>query len=294
LLKATYRAVKAVTPEDRVAFGGTFYPAIDARSAAAAGIPLPTGTAADELALPHQGTLDFLAHALASAPELGRYFDAVAFHPYHFPYMAPEVNIPIEGTTETSMVAVRKLLKSRGLGSKPIWITELGWPNNTLAYGAPFRKSASYLVRTFATAWAHGIKNVFWYCYGAGSDWRYNQESAFGIVDSAGNPKPAYSAWLTLDRLVLPLPYVGSSARRMRLPGDGHALTFGTSRRRVTVVWLSPETMYSDQGALPAADGRATVKTPRDTEALIDMSGHRLPVGPTFEASPYPLYVIQG
>jgi hypothetical protein len=293
LLKATYRAVKAVAPDDQVAFGGTFYPAIDPRSAAAAGVPVPVGTPADELALPHQGTLDFLAHALAAAPDLGRYFDAVAYHPYHFPYMAPEVKIPFEGSTETSMVAVRGLLDAHRLGSKPIWITEVGWPNNTLAYGPTFAKSASYLVRTFVTAWAHGIDKVFWYCYGDASDWRYNQESAFGVVDSSGHPKPAFYAWRTLDQLVSSLPYRGSSAPSLKLPPDGHALRFGDGQDRVTVVWLAPETMFSDQGLLPPADQRFTVQTPKGTTALLDMTGHRLTVGRTFQASPYPVYLIQ-
>jgi hypothetical protein len=291
LLKSTYLAVKRAVPGDQIALGGTFYPAIDTTSAAADGIPLPTGTPADELALPHQGTLDFLEHAFQAMPDLGRYFDAVAYHPYHFPYMAPEVNIPIEGSIQTSMTAVRRLLISHDLRTKPIWITEVGWPNNTAAYGPSFTKSASYLVRTFATAWANGIDTVFWYCYGDAGDWRYNQESAFGIVDSGGRPKPAFYAWQTLDRLVLPLPYTGPA--ELSLPNDGHALRFGGGDRHVTIVWLSPETMFSDQGALPAAQQQATVTTPPDTTEIVDMTGQPLPVGPTFQASPYPVYVIQ-
>jgi hypothetical protein len=294
LLKATYRAVKRVAPGDQLALGGTFYPAIDAASARADGIPLPSGTAAEDLALPHQGTLDFLEHAFAAAPDLGRYFDAVAYHPYHFPYMGPEVNIPVEGTTEASMVALRHLLDQRGLRSKPIWITEVGWPNNTAAYGPTPQKSASYLVRTFATAWAHGIETLVWYCYGDAADWQYNQESAFGIVDSAGRPKPAFYAWQTLDRLLSALRFRGSEAAALRLPADGHALRFGDRRHAVTVVWLAPETMFSDQGPGAPADQRALIATPRGTTQILDMTGRRLPVGRTFQASPYPVYLITG
>lgn len=292
LLKAAYEAVKRVAPEDQVAFGGTFYPSIDAESAAADGMPLPSGTAADELALPHEGTLDFIGQALAADPDLGRYFDAVAYHPYHFPYAGPEVNIPFEGTTEDSMVALARLLAAHGLRRKPIWITEVGWPNNTAAYGASPMKSASYLVRTFASAWAHGINTVDWYCYGDGSDWQYNQESAFGIINAQGQPKPAYFAWLTLDRLLLRERYLGSAAPSLRLPHDGYALRFGTRERQITVVWLAPETLYSDQGALPAAEQQVKVKTPAGTRAIIDMTGRRLPVRATFTASAYPVYLV--
>jgi hypothetical protein len=176
---------------------------------------------------------------------------------------------------------------------KAIWITEVGWPNNTAAYGPSFVKSASYLVRTFVTAWAHGIEQVDWYDYGDGSDWQYNQESAFGVVDYAGNPKPAYYAWRTLDRLVLPLPFRDSQSRALRLPPDGHALRFGNRARQVTVVWLAPETMASDQGPQPTADQRARVRTPPGTTALYDMTGRSLSLRATFEASPYPVFVVR-
>jgi hypothetical protein len=294
LLKATYIAVKAVAPEDQVAFGGTFYPAVDLASAAADGVPIPNNVDAKQLAAPHQGTLGYVASALQADPTLGAYFDALAYHPYHFPYMAPEVDIPVEGSLETSMVAVRALLDTNHLQAKPIWITEVGWPNNIQAYGATFDKSASYLTRTYATAWAHGIEQVDWYCYGdGGSDWTYNQEAAFGIVDTNGNFKPAYHAWQTLNRLVGTLPYLDSRMASLGLPATGHAPRFGTGASAVTVVWLAPETMYSDQGALPVADQRQQVPTPPGTVAIYDMVGKSLAVGATFEASPYPVYLVQ-
>jgi hypothetical protein len=295
LLKATYIAVKAVAPEDQVAFGGTFYPAIDIASAAADGIPIPNDPNARQIAAPHQGSLTFIANALNADPTLGNYFDALAYHPYHFPYMAPEVDIPIEGSTETSMVSVRALLDSYQLQSKPIWITEVGWPNNIQAYGASRDKSASYLVRTFATGWAHGIQQIDWYCYGdGGSDWTYNQEAAFGIVDTNGQPKPALTAWQTLNHLVGSLPFMDSQAAALTLPTDGHALRFGDGSLGVTVVWLAPETMYTDQGSLPPANQVATVPIPAGTTAIYDMLGNSLkPLGTTFTATPYPVYVVQ-
>ncbi|MGB2939586.1 MAG: hypothetical protein WBD38_04720, partial [Candidatus Dormiibacterota bacterium] len=294
LLKATYIAVKAVAPEDQVAFGGTFYPAIDIASANAYGIPIPNDPVAQQLGAPHQGTLTFVANALNADPTLGQYFDAMAYHPYRFPYMAPEVNIPIEGSMETSMVAVRALLDAYQLQSKPIWITEVGWPNNIQAYGTSFDKSASYLVRTFATAWAHGIEQVDWYCYGdGGSDWTYNQEAAFGIVDTNGVPKPALYAWQTLNRLVGSLPYLDSRSVALGLPADGKAPRFGGGTHAVTVVWLAPETMFTDQGGLPVAGELATVPTPPGTVAIYDMKGAALPLGATFQASPYPVYLVQ-
>ena len=297
LLGRAYDAIKAVAPDDQVAFGGTFFPAVDLATAAALGIPIPADPAAMQIAAPHRGTLRWVDDALNQVPGLGAKFDALAYHPYHFPYFAPEVNVPTEGTTADSMVAVRALLDSHGLQSKPIWITEVGWPNNTCAYGSIPEKSASYLVRTFTTAWAHGITQVDWYTYSDGGDPNqncYNQEAAFGVIDYQGNPKPSYPAWATLNRLVLPLPFQADVSAQMGLPAIGHALRFGNASRRVTVVWLAPETLQSDGGpAAPPADARAQVATPPATSAIDDMRGAAIPVGASFEASPYPVYLVQ-
>ena len=59
------------------------------------------------------------------------------------------------------------------------------------------------------------------------------------------------------------------------------------------MVWLAPETMYSDQGTSTTADQRVTIKAPRGTTAIIDMTGRRLRVGRTLELSPYPIYLVQ-
>jgi hypothetical protein len=292
LLAATYDAVKQAAPQDTVAFGGTFYPAVDAHALGLMGVPT---SVIDTLALPGRGTLDFIDQALAARPDLGRHFDAMAYHPYHFPYYGPEVNIPLEGTTEQSMTEVRALLDRHGLKSKPIWITEVGWPNNTCAYGVAPAKSAAYLVRTFALAWAHGINQVDWYTYGDGGDPTQNcvnQEAAFGVFDSAGRAKPAYVAWATLNRFVLPLSYSRDVTALLGMPPGGRALEFAGARGSVTVVWLSPESLASDTGALPTADQRARLQVPEGVMQVFDMSGMQLPMGTTFEASPYPVYLV--
>ena len=293
LLAATYDAVKLAAPEATVAFGGTFYPGVDAHALGLMGVP---SSVVDTLALPSRGSIDFIDQALTARPDLGSHFDAMAYHPYHFPYYGPEVDIPLEGTTEQSMTEVRGVLDRHGLARTPIWITEVGWPNNTCAYGVSRTKSASYLVRTYALAWAHGIDQVDWYTYGDSGDATQacaNQEAAFGVFDVTGNPKPAYGAWATLNRLLLPLPYAGDVTGALALPPGGRALRFAGPTRAVTVVWLSPETLGSDTGPLPTADQRATVHTPGGVTQAYDMLGSALPLGPTFEASPYPVYLVQ-
>jgi len=290
LLSVTYDAVKASAPEATVAFGGTFFPAVDAHALGVMGVPAGV---VNRLALPSMGTIEFVAAALTAHPDLGRHFDVMAYHPYHFPYYAPEVDVPFEGTTEASMVAVRSLLDSRGLSRKPIWITEVGWPNNTCAYGVPPLKSAAFLARTYATAWSHGIDQVDWYTYGDGAQSCVNQEAAFGVFDSSGTPKPAYPAWATLNRLLLPLAFAADDTAALRIPPGGRALRFSSPAGSVTIAWLAPETLTSDTGQLPTADQRARLPLPAGVTRVVDMTGNALPVGATFEVSPYPVYLVE-
>jgi hypothetical protein len=292
LLAAAADAVKRAAPDATVAFGGTFYPSVDAHALGLMGVP---ASVSSTLALPSRGSVGFIQDALTAHPDLGLHFDVMAYHPYHFPYYGPEVNIPLEGTTEDSMVQVRGVLDRHGLASKPLWITEVGWPNNTCSYGVSRLKSASYLVRTYALAWAHGIDQVDWYTYADGGDPTQacvNQEAAFGVVDSSGIAKPAYGAWATLNRLVLPLPYAGDVTTDLGLPADGRALRFASTGHSVTVVWLAPESLASDTGALPSADHRVQVRTPVGVTSIVAMDGREVPAGATFEASPYPVYLV--
>jgi hypothetical protein len=89
LLKATYRAVKAVDPSIRVSVGGL------------AGVPL-----------------DYIKGLYAAGAK--GYFDIMSVHPYCQPYQP-------EGTVDVKLEALRSLLAEYG-DSPSIWITEIGWP----------------------------------------------------------------------------------------------------------------------------------------------------------------------
>ncbi len=68
LLEAAYDAAKAADPSCTVALGGTFYPHLVVDSGE-----------------------DFLENVYATHPDLGNYFDVLAFHPYRYQFTAPEV-----------------------------------------------------------------------------------------------------------------------------------------------------------------------------------------------------------
>lgn len=145
LLRATYKAVKAVDPDATVGYGGLFY--------------LPQ-------LIP--GAIEFTAASLAAWPDLGAHFDAYAWHPYapYPPMAAPEeagdpnseVLQPVPAD-ETARRVV-KLLTSEGKGEAPLWVTELGWPTEKAITEA---QAAAYLVRSYVLLLSERVELLCWY-----------------------------------------------------------------------------------------------------------------------------------
>ena len=92
LLKASYQEIKKIDPALQVLYGGT------------AGIPMP-----------------FIEESLKAGAASG--FDIMNIHPYR------KDNVP-EDALVKDIRDLRALLAKYGAGSKPLWITEIGWPTN--------------------------------------------------------------------------------------------------------------------------------------------------------------------
>ena len=128
------------------------------------------------------------------------YMDVVSDHPYTpFLITSPEI-----AQTGEQMAKLETLIEQYNNGqSKPIWMTEMGWPTSFLHVSV--RAQADYLVRSAVLSLAAGVQKFFWYdLRNDGSDF-YNVEQNFGLLnlpDAAGRytPKPAYVAYAVLAR----------------------------------------------------------------------------------------------
>ncbi|MDF2717649.1 MAG: hypothetical protein K0R28_4574, partial [Paenibacillus sp.] len=127
------------------------------------------------------------------------YMDAVSIHPYRYP-AAPE-------TLAADLAKLQELIKKYNNGqTKPIWITELGWPTQLDARGVPENVQAENIVRSHAVSLSEGVQKIFWYDFmNDGLNELYNEDN-FGIVrhpeDPKGKfaPKPAYVAYAAMTR----------------------------------------------------------------------------------------------
>jgi hypothetical protein len=162
LLRAFHGAVKHADPKGNVMLGGLF--------------PTPKGI---EM-LAYQSDLYRLGAA--------KFFDEASVHPY-----GADPERALAHTEE-----MRRLLDREGDGSKPIWITEIGWASggqpSGLTVGA--ERQAEYLTRFFELAARARerlrLRGVIWYAVSdtPGPLW----PGHCGLFDLNGDPKPAWGA----------------------------------------------------------------------------------------------------
>lgn len=241
LLCAAYPALKSAAPTVPVLFGGVFFPAV-----------------AD---LPGESGPDFLGAAYAANPGLGQCFDVMAYHPYPYPFTAPELDVPVRGSVLAAADAMRSVLAAHGDVSKPLWITEIGWPTNDQTYGVPEAKQAQYVARMMAATFAEGVPVLSWYTYGDFDDptGGADQEAHFGFFHTDGSPKPAFAALRTFTATFAGATFVADRSQALGLPagaqdfgGRGFALEYQSPAATITALWLADESALEAQGSLPA------------------------------------------
>lgn len=136
----------------------------------------------------------------------GDSFDAVAVHPYTYPFLPTYDNV-VMGFDD--MRAVRDVMVANGQPEKKVWITELGAPT-----GGPLRIATDGNTRTEIGAdhvtealqkrifeeSAHFVQHntwidtFFWYSYQDKSNNHESTENFFGILRADGSRKPVYDA----------------------------------------------------------------------------------------------------
>jgi hypothetical protein len=174
LLMAAYSAIKAVDPSATVLTGGTS----------------PAPDAADGSAV---APVTFLRSVYDAGA--GDSFDAVAHHPYNFPYMplTPEANYNHNAFGGVTPMLYQTMV-DHGDGDKKIWGTEMGAPTVS---GMTPEYVAEYVRQAFDAwrAWSF-TGPLFWYSYKDGWVDPNDREANFGLVRTDFSPKnPALDAF---------------------------------------------------------------------------------------------------
>jgi polysaccharide biosynthesis protein PslG len=136
-----------------------------------------------------------------AVPDLNRYFDGVAVHPYSAP-QSPLEFTPGHNTRFQfrRIESIRHDFVARGAAAKPFWITEIGWPTCPASPEDCVNETqqAAYLgqmLRTVKTNYSSFVRAVFVYNYRdspSNAD-PGNKEVWFGLIRRDGSPKPAWN-----------------------------------------------------------------------------------------------------
>jgi hypothetical protein len=170
--------------------------------------------------------------------------DALSIHPYRYPG-SPEKTSFVQEVTRA-----HDLMTKYGIGDKPIWLTEIGWPTQKDPAGVTEQASGNYLIRMYVQAMSLPfVRGVIWYDFqDDGSDVKYN-ECNFGLIHwQTYAPKGNYVAYKMLTQYT-----AGKKVSRRLLPTDvndrRYCYEFSDAKSHVLVAWC-------DGGA-----ASATIKT---------------------------------
>ena len=113
-------------------------------------------------------------------------FDAVGDHPYTFP---ADPNNDSQGAwfeMDQTRPSLRSLMIAHGDGAKKIWITEFGAPTGNVTDAQQTTELTQAITAAKDTSWIGAFYIYTWSDQDGGE--------GFGLLDSNGNPKPAYTA----------------------------------------------------------------------------------------------------
>ncbi len=221
LLKVAYTRVKKVCPECTVSYAGLFY-----HQEVIEGAPL------------------YLEKSFEYHPDLGNYFDVMAYHPYPFypPLAAPESDQFLETPIYDMNYNMLNILKINGY-TKPLWITEVGWPT---IYSLSLTDQANYLVRSFVLAYATGASMYLYFTFWDGdlSKALVPPEAKFGLfnypystTDYESLAKPGWFAYKTVVK-ILGGKWTSGECNRVKFdPAGQYSLKFTSSTEEICVVW---------------------------------------------------------
>lgn len=239
LLCATYDQLKQVSPTVPVSTGGVF-----------------KGPVGDFTGYLIDGA-DFIDQMLTASNDR-RCFDAVSYHPYPYPFTAPETVVPGPDSTSVTGYAarLRSVLDAHGVPADvPLWNTEIGWPTNPTANGVTEEMQAEYTVRSSLLSWQGGVPLMTWYDQfdDDDADQTTDQESHFGFFHADGSAKPVVGAMQTYDRVLggAGWTFTADLSRRLGLPvgedgiGQAYALEFSNGSDHVLALWYANENIPS-------------------------------------------------
>lgn len=146
---------------------------------------------------PAGDSADWIAGMYAAVPDLGRYFDALAVHPYGG---NPRIYTPPDASGQPGRLALAHAeLVAHGDGDKPLWVTEIGWSTCSGGEGCVSESQQSTYLSDFLllarTTWSSYVRAVFVYdLRDLAPSSAGDREAWFGLLAPDLSHKPAWQS----------------------------------------------------------------------------------------------------
>jgi len=272
LVEASAR-VREIDPQALISFGGVFGPS---------------------LLLNTEGE-DYIRAVAEALPDLAEHIDIMAFHPYRYPFTAPESESENQDSLSTSICNMRGLVGELGTPEMPLWITELGWHTalDSFSPGVDENTQGAYLVRAALISFSQGVERFYWYTFrdsGTASD---DQEQRFGLFTwdevPGGEPEAQSKSaeeFATLSSVLADHDTISDRSEELGLDANSWALQLeGGSSPSALALWTASETQSIEVG-------RSAGNTLLDTAGTeLTLSGS--PLAWQIEISGRPVYLLQ-
>jgi len=272
LVEASAR-VRQADPEALISFGGVFTP---------------------RLLLNTEGE-DYIREVAAALPELAQHIDIMAFHPYRYPFSAPELQSEARDSLAGSICSMRDLVGEIGAPDMPLWITELGWHTapESFSPGVDEATQGAYLARAALISFSQGVERFYWYTFRDSGTADDDQEQRFGLfswdeIPGADPPAVSKSAveFRALSEVLADHESIRDRSEELGLDGRTWALAIdGGSAPAALALWTHGEAQ--------------TIEVGRDVgNTLVDTAGSELALsgGGTawqIEVSARPVYLLK-
>jgi len=198
------------------------------------------------------------------------YFDVMACHPYQWG------RVLNDGWFTDKLTNLQALLRQCDDGSKPVWLTEIGWSTGE---GVSNDDQARLLVQSYVSALSLAdlnVAKVFWFCV---KDWG---GPSHGLFADDGSRKPAFGAYRTMTRELEGRMCLGRvKASEVRCYLFGRKANDDTAR----LVFWAPA-LEPLEFELPIAQGPLTLVTLQGEESTVQSAP-----AVTLRADPAPSYL---
>jgi hypothetical protein len=229
MLKQAYSQIKAARPDLTVVGGST------------SGTPLPYWQE-----LMEDGALP--------------YMDALSIHPYRY-------DTPPEGI-ENDVASLQALTRQFNSGqTKPIWVTEIGWEDQSAPLLVDDITLAKYVVRAYALLLSAGVEKIYWYLL------HDDYGEPMGLYTSDMTPKLAASAMATLINELSGAPFI----KKETTPANVYSMLFQrTTGVQVRIMWSTASNISVTLGGVTGA---------------VDMLGNPLGSSGAYTLSDAPIFI---